>query len=253
MSLLPRQVYPTYDIVNPSTKKKIKFRPWNVKEQKVLAIAQESQDVSQISNAVKTILENCIQTKDVNVDKLAIFDVEYLFLNIRSRASGEVIEFQVLYPGEEDVYVPVKINIDEIKVTETKGHKNVIDLYDDMKMIMRYPTFEYFIKENFEMPQTEQEKMDKGYELISSCVDKICKGDEVWTAEDVGQEEVIDFLDDLTEDQMNGVEEFLSTMPQLTHTLKVQHPTRTTVDKKTGEEVPEEAEVTLSGIVDFFI
>lgn len=253
MSVLPRQIYPTYDLVIPSTKKKIKVRPWNVKEQKVLAIAQESQDISQISNAIKAILENCIQTKDVNVDKLAIFDVEYLFLNIRSRATGEVIEFQVLYPGEEDVYVPVKINIDEIKVQETKGHKKIIDLYDNMQMIMKYPTFEYFIKENFEMPETEEEKINKSYDLISACVDKICKGEDVWTAEDVGQEEVMNFLDDLTEQQMNEVEQFLSTMPQMSHKLKVKHPTRTVVDEKTGKEVPEESEVTLSGIVDFFI
>lgn len=253
MSLLPRQIYPSYDLVIPSTKKRIKFRPWNVKEQKVLAIAQESQDVLQISNAVKVILENCIQTKDINVEKLAIFDVEYLFLNIRSRASGEIIDFQVLYPGEEDVYVPVKINIEEIKVKETKGHKNVVDLYDNMKMIMRYPTFEYFIKENFTMPETEEEKINKSYDLISACVDKICKEDEVWTAEDVGQEEVLSFLDDLTEQQMNKVEEFLTTMPQLSHTFMVKHPSRTVIDEKTGKEVPEEKEVTLSGIVDFFI
>lgn len=255
MSVLPRPVYPSYEIVIPSLKKKVKFRPYKSVEEKVLAIAMESENISEITNAIKLILENCIQTKDIDVEKLATFDIEYLFLNVRAKASGETIDLQVLYPGEEELYVPVQVNIDEIKMQETKGHTNVIKLDDDLTMIMKYPTFDFFIKEQFEMPEEAdvEDKMKKGYDLIASCVDKICKGDEVWLAEDVGREEVISFLDDLLTKQFEKVEEFLNTMPQLKHTIKVQHPTRTVIDPKTKKEVPEEAEITLNGLIDFFI
>lgn len=252
MSILPRPVHPVYELVIPSIKKKIKFRPYLAKEEKVLSIAMESEDITEIGNAIKLILENCIMTKDVDVEKLSTFDIEYLFLNIRSKAVGEEIELKMLYPDDEDeTYVDVKININDIKVQETKGHNKVIKLDDEMSMIMRYPTFDYFIEEQFEMPTTNNDKLEKGLDLVASCVDKICKGEDVWVAEDVGKEEVLSFIGDLMPSQFEKIQEFLDTMPQLRHTIKVQHPTRTVeVD---GEEVPEEREVTLRGIVDFFI
>lgn len=253
MSVLPRPIHPTYEIVIPSLKKKVKYRPYLSKEEKVLAIAMESEDISEITNAIKMVLQNCIQSKDIDVEKLATFDIEYLFLNVRAKAVGEEIELNVLYPGEEEVYVPIKLNVNDIKVEETKGHTNLITIDKEMSMVMKYPTFEYFIKEQFQMPETDEEKMEKGYDLIASCVDKICKGEDVWLAEDVGKEEVISFLDDLTSNQIQQVQKFLDTMPQLRHKVKIKHPTRTVEDPKTGEQVPEEAEITLSGIVDFFI
>jgi hypothetical protein len=246
MAILPRPSFPVYEITIPSTKKKVKYRPYLSKEEKVLSIAMESEDITEISNAIKLILQNCIQSKDIDVEKLATFDIEYLYLNIRAKAVGEELELNVLYPSddedEEPVYVPVKISISDIKVQETKGHSNVIKIDDTMSMIMRYPTFEYFIKDQFEMPQTNKEKYEKGSDLIASCVDKICKDEEVWLADDVGKEEVLAFLDDLTSSQFSPIQEFLESMPQLKHKIKIKHP-----------ETEVEKEVTLSGIVDFFI
>lgn len=246
MAILPRPVFPTYEITIPSTKKKIKYRPYLAKEEKVLSIAMESEDISEITESIKLILQNCIQTKDIDVEKLATFDIEYLFLNIRAKAVGEELELNVLYPSddeeEEPVYVPVKINISDIKVLETKGHTNVIKIDDTMSMIMKYPTFDYFIKDQFEMPTTNKEKYEKGSDLIATCVDKICKDEDVWLADDVGKEEVIAFLDDLTSAQFKPIQDFLETMPQLKHVIKIKHPV-----------TEEEKEVTLSGIVDFFI
>lgn len=255
MSILPRPVHPVYEIVIPSIKKKVKYRPYLAKEEKVLSIAMESEDTTEITNAIKLVLENCILAKDIEVEKLATFDIEYLFLNVRAKAVGEVIELKVLYPGEDEVYVDTKIDVNDIKVKNTKGHSNVIKIDDEMSIIMKYPSFDYFIKEQFEIPTTEKEKIEKGYDLIASCVDKICKDDEVWLAEDVGKEEVISFLDDLTSKQLEPIQEFLDTMPKLEHTFKVKHPTRTIMIEEDGEEkeVPEEAEITLSGIADFFI
>lgn len=259
MSILPRPVHPVYEIVIPSIKKKVKYRPYLSKEEKVLSIAMESEDISEITNAIKIVLQNCILTKDIEVEKLATFDIEYLFLNVRAKAVGEEIDLKVLYPNEEEVYVDVKINVSDIKVKETKGHSNIIKVDDEISIVMKYPTFDYFIKEQFELPTTKQEEMDKGYDLISSCVDKICKDEEVWLAEDVGKEEVISFLDDLTSSQLEPIQEFLDTMPKLTHTIIIKHPTKTVIIpadvSETGEEqeVPEEKEITLSGIADFFI
>lgn len=252
MSILPRPTFPVYDLIIPSTKKKIKFRPYLAKEEKVLSIAMESEDITEIGNAIKLVLENCILTKDVDVEKLATFDIEYLFLNIRAKAVGEEIELKVLYPDDdEELYVDVKLNIKDIQVKENKEHNKTIKLDDEMSMIMKYPSFDYFIEEQFEMPTTDKDKLEKGLDLTATCVDKICKGEDVWTSEDVGKEEILSFIGDLTSKQFELIQKFLDTMPQLRHTIKVQHPTRTVeID---GEEVPEEKEVTLRGIVDFFI
>lgn len=257
MAILPRPVHPVYEIVIPSLKKKIKYRPYLTKEEKVLSIAMESEDISEITNAIKLVLQNCILSKDVDVEKLATFDIEYLFLNIRSKAVGEEIELNVLYPPDSDedepIYVPVKVNVNDIKIHENPEHTNVIKIDDELTMFMRYPLFDYFIQEQFEMPKTSEEKFEKGYDLIASCVDKICKGDDVWAAEDVGKAEIISWLDELTSSQLEPVQNFLDTMPRLKHTIKVKHPTKLIKCPKTGEDIPEEKEVTLSGIVDFFI
>jgi hypothetical protein len=245
MSILPRPTYPTYEIVIPSTKQKVKYRPYISKEEKVLSIAMESEDVMEITSAIKQVLQNCIQTKGVDVEKLATFDIEYLFLNIRSKAVGEEIELQVLCPDsteEDPVYVPVKINVSDIKVTQSKNHSNNIKLEEDFSLVMKYPSFDYFLQEQFEVPTTNQEKIEKGYDLTAYCIDKICKGDEVWCSEDVGKEEIVAFLEDLVSGHIEQINEFLETMPKLEHKIKVTNP-KTEV----------ESEVTLSGIVDFFI
>jgi hypothetical protein len=262
MSVIPAPIYPTYEIVIPSLKKKVKYRPYIAREEKVLTIALESKDPEEMINAIKIIIKNCIQTKDIDVDKLAVFDIEYLFLNIRAKAAGEEIDLQVLYPdgaeeGEDDLYIRVKLNVSDIKVIETKGHTNIVDLGNDMKLFMKYPSFDYFVNDQFMLTDVEKmsldEKFDKGYEVLASCVDKICYGEDVWLSDDVGREEVVDFLWKLTSKQLEKLQNFLDTMPQMKHEIKLKHPTRTVIVEKTGEEVPEETKITLNGIIDFFI
>lgn len=261
MSILPTPVYPTYEIVIPSLKKKVKFRPWIVNEEKVLTIALESRDLSEMINAIKLIIKNCIQAKDIDVDKLATFDIEYLFLNIRAKAVGEDIELSILYPEEdeesEDVYVKVSLNVGDIKVQENKNHTNVIDLGNDMKMFMKYPSFDYFVEDQFLLSDVEEmtteDKMNKSYDVLASCVDKICHGEDVWLADDVGKQEVAEFIGKLTSNQLEKVQAFLETMPQLKHEITLKHPTKTVLDDKTKKEVPEEKKITLNGLIDFFI
>lgn len=244
MSILPRPTFPVYEIVIPSLKKKVKYRPYLSKEEKVLSIAMESEDITEITSAIKMVLQNCIQTKDIDVEKLATFDIEYLFLNIRAKAVGEEIEIKVICPDDPtgETYVPVKINVNDIQVTEVEGHTNKIQIDDALMMEMRYPSFSYFIQEQFTMPEKTEDKINKGYDLIASCVDKIYKDDEIWLADDVGKEEVIEFLNNLTTGQFVKIQTFLDTMPQLRHEVEVENP-------NTGVK----SKVTLSGMVDFFI
>lgn len=261
MSILPTPPCPVYEIVIPSLKKKVKFRPWISKEEKVLTIALESRDLSEMINAIKLIIKNCIQTKDVDVDKLATFDIEYLFLNIRSKAVGEEIELSILYPEDdeesEEVYVKVSLNVNDIKVQENKNHTNVIDLGNDMKMFMKYPSFDYFVEDQFLLSDVEEmtteDKINKSFDVLASCVDKICHGEDVWLADDVGKAEVSEFLDKLTSKQIDKARDFLETMPQLKHEIILKHPTKKVIDPKTKEEVPEEKKITLNGLIDFFI
>ena len=237
---LPKIATPTYDIELPSTKQEIKYRPFLVKEEKVLVIALESQDNKQISNAIKTVLNNCIITKGIKVEKLPTFDIEYLFLNIRGKSVGEEVEVNIICPDDEETTVKVKIELDEIRVTENPDHTNKIKLDDNLMMELRYPSLDQFIKSNFDFT-TDKTDIQSSFELIASCIDKIYSKDECWASEDHTKTELIEFLDQMDTTQFKQIEKFFETMPRLSHKIKVTNP-KTEV----------ESEVILEGLASFF-
>ena len=236
---LPRIATPTYELELPSTEQTIKFRPFLVKEEKLLVIALESEDTKQITNAIKTVIKNCIETKGIKVETLPTFDIEYLFLNIRAKSVGEEIEVNIICPDDEETNVSVKINVDDIKVQTNEDHTNRIKLDDTLMMEMKYPSLEQFIKNNFDI--SNNSAIDQSFELVASCVDKIYNEDEVWAAADVTKKELMDFLDQMNTSQFKQIEKFFETMPKLSHTIKVKNP---------NTEV--ESEVVLEGLSSFF-
>lgn len=168
---LPKISTPTYEVELPSTGETIQYRPFLVKEEKVLVIALESEDTKQITNAIKTVIKNCILSKGVKVETLPTFDIEYLFLNIRGKSVGEEIEVNIICPDDEETTTTVTLNLDDIKVQKNEDHTNKIRVDKSIMMEMKYPSLEQFIKTNFDFSNTNA--MDQSFELIASCIDKI--------------------------------------------------------------------------------
>ena len=218
---------------------KISTSPFLVKEEKLLVIALESEDTKQITTSIKTVIKNCINTKGVKVEELPTFDIEYLFLNIRGKSVGEEIEVNIICPDDEETQVPVKINIDNIKVQKDEKHSTRIKVDDSIMMEMKYPSLEQFIKNNFDF--TGANAIDQSFDLIASCIDKIYTEDEVWTTSDCTKKEINEFLDQMNSSQFKDIEKFFETMPKLSHTIKVKNP-------NTGVE----SEVVLEGLSSFF-
>ena len=179
---LPKIATPTYELELPSTGQTIQYRPFLVKEEKLLVLALEGEDVKEITTAIKNVIKSCIQTKGIKVDTLPTFDIEYLFLNIRGKSVGEELEVKLLCPDDNETYVPVTIPIDEIEILKTENHTNKIQIDESLVMEMKYPSLAEFIKNNFDFAQDAT--MDQSFDLISSCVDKIYNSEEVWTAAD---------------------------------------------------------------------
>lgn len=236
---LPSISTPIYELVLPSSEKKIKYRPFLVREEKVLVLAMESEDTKEITEAIKTVIKNCIETKGVEVEKLPTFDIEYLFLNIRGKSVGEEIEVTITCPDDEETTVSVTLNVDDIKVQKTKGHDKNIKIDDNIMIEMKYPSLEQFIKNNFDL--TETSNMDEAFNLIGSCVDKIYTEEEVWATEDVTKDELNEFLEQMNSSQFKKIENFFETMPKLSHVIKVTNP-KTKV----------KSEVVLEGLTSFF-
>jgi len=236
---LPKIATPTYELELPSTGETIQYRPFLVKEEKVLVIALESQDTKQITNSIKTVIKNCILTKGIKVESLPTFDIEYLFLNIRGKSVGEEIDVNIICPDDEETQVSVTINLDDIQVIKSDEHEKRIKLDKSIMMEMRYPSLDQFIKNNFEFD--DKTSMDQSFELISSCIDKIYTEDEVWVAADCTKKEINEFLESMNSSQFKEIEQFFETMPKLSHTLNVKNPKT----KKNNE-------VVLEGLAAFF-
>ena len=236
---LPKISTPTYELELPSTGKTIKFRPFLVKEEKLLVLALESDDSKEITNAIKAVLKDCIQTRGVKVDTLPTFDIEYLFLNIRGKSVGEDIEVSVLCPDDGETYAEVQISIDDIKVTKDKSHSNQIKIDDNLMMEMKYPSLDQFVKSNFEFSNDNQ--VDQSFELIASCIDKVYSADEAWTTDDFTKKEVTEFLEQMNSAQFKEIESFFSTMPKLSHEVQVVNP-----------KTKKKSKVTLEGLASFF-
>jgi hypothetical protein len=199
----------------------------------------ESQDSKQIARAVKDVLAKCILTKGIKVDKLATFDIEYLFLNIRGKSVGEHIEVMVTCPDDGKTQVPMSINIDDIKVHRDEGHSSDIVLDDTYTLKMKYPSLNEFIKTNFD--QVENMKVDDTFDLISSCIDQVYSDEETWSHQECTKKELSDFVESLNTTQFKLVENFFTTMPKLSHVVKVTNP-NTKVD----------SEIKLEGLQSFF-
>ena len=218
---LPKISTPTYELEIPSTKKKIRYRPFLVKEEKILIIAMESQSDTEIANAVKDVLSTCILTKGIKVDTLSTFDIEYLFLNIRGKSVGEDVEVMVTCPDDNKTKVPVRVNLDDIQIITSKEHNRDIKLDDKLMMRMKYPSINEFIKSNF---TTNEIKPEDTFDLIISCIEQIYNEEESWSTSDCTKEEMNDFLDQLNSNQFKEIEKFFETMPKLSHTIKVKNP-----------------------------
>ncbi len=239
---LPQIATPTYELVLPSTGKKIKYRPFLVKEEKILILALESEDQKQITEAVKSTLKSCIQTRGIKVDELPTFDIEYIFLNIRGKSVGESVDVMVTCPDDEKTTVPVKIYIDEIQVQKEKDHNHDIKLDNSFTLRMKYPSLDQFIETNFSISNFEERVgMDESFKLIASCIDMVFNDEESWASSDCTKKELSQFLDQLDTKQFKAIENFFATMPKLSHTIKVTNP-----------NTKVESEVTLEGITSFF-
>jgi|TARA_B100000073_G_scaffold40525_1_gene30350 hypothetical protein len=235
---LPKIVTPTFELDLPSSGKTIKYRPFLVKEEKLLVIALESEDTQQITSAIKAVISDCILSKDVKIELLPTFDIEYLFLNIRGKSVGEVVEVNIVCPDDGETEVKVSISLDEIQVVRNEEHTKTVKLDDTYFMDMRYPSLDQFIRNNFEF---ENPDMDQSFELIGSCIDKIYDNEEVWSTDDVTPQEVKDFLEQLNSTQFKEIEKFFSTMPKLSHTIDVKNP-----------KTKKKSKVTLEGLSSFF-
>ena len=236
---LPKIATPTYELVLPSTGKKIKYRPFLVKEEKILILALESEDQKQITNAIKSTLKSCIETRGVKVEELPTFDIEYIFLNIRGKSVGESIDVLITCPDDDETQVEQKIYIDEIKVEKNEKHNRDIKLDHSLTLRMKYPSLTQFVENNFN-PSTE-DNLDASMSIIASCIDVVYSEDESWAAADCTKKELDEWLGTLNTSQFKEIESFFDTMPKLTHTVKVKNP-------KTNVE----SEVTMEGLQSFF-
>ena len=239
---LPTIETPTYELKLPSSNKKVKYRPFLVKEEKILIIALETKNQNDITNAVTDVLKKCVLTKGIDIDTLPTFDIEYLFLNIRAKSIGEDIKLTVTCPDDGKTKVPVTIYVDEIKVTKPKGHTKDIVLDDKMTLRMKYPSLSQFISNNFDTEDEAEALVDKTFNVVADCMDTVFTDEDAWDARDYSPDERIDFVNQLNSKQYKAVERFFATMPKLSHKIDVVNP-----------NTKEKSSIVLEGLADFFV
>ena len=234
---LPKLNTPTYELEVPSTDEKIKYRPFLVKEEKILLMAMESKDNAQIINAVKDIVSSCTFEK-LNVATMPMFDMEFIFLNIRAKSVGEVSKLKILCPDDKKTYASVELDLTKVEVQVGDEHSNKIELTDDMGMIMTYPTIDSFLESGIETVNA-----NNMLDIIGNCVLQIYeqKGEKVYQAKDQTKKELTEFIESMNSGQFKKLQSFFDTMPKLTHTIQVKNPKT----KKTSD-------VKLTGLNDFF-
>ena len=231
---LPVINVPTYSVTIPSVKDKITFRPFLVKEEKILLLALEDGGDEAIARAIKQIINNCTFEK-VDVESLATFDLEFVFLRIRAKSVGEVAKLNVLCPDDGETYVPIEVDLETIEVEFQEEHTNKIALTDDIGIKMAYPTFEYL---NFKPDQTEVTQL---FDIIGACIEQVYEGETVYEKADFSKKDLKVFLESLTTEQFMKVQNFFETMPRLRHKMEVMNPNT----KKKNE-------ITLEGLQAFF-
>ena len=238
---LPTIPTPTYELTLPSTGKKLKYRPFLVKEEKLLILALESKNQAEITNSVKDVLRECVITKGIKIDDLPTFDIEYLFLNIRAKSIGEDINLIVTCPDDKETEVKVTVYVDEIEVVKSKDHNKDIKLDKDMTLRMRYPSLSQFIENNFDTEDESKTTVDKTFQLIADCMDTVFTKEDAWDSKDYTPDERLNFIEQLSSKQFKDVEKFFATMPKLSHTIEVTNPN---TKKKNS--------IVLEGLADFF-
>ena len=238
---LPTIETPTYELKLPSSNKKIKYRPFLVKEEKILILSLESRDENEITNAVTDILKKCILTKGIDIDNLPTFDIEYVFLNIRAKSIGEDIKMNVTCPDDGETKVPVTIYVDEIKVQKQKDHKIDIVLDDKMTLRMKYPSLNQFVNNNFDTSDEPESQVQKTFKVVADCMDTVYTKEDAWDVKDYSPQERLDFVEKLSSKQYKLIEKFFQTMPKLSHTIEVINP-----------NTKQKNSVVLEGLADFF-
>ena len=234
---LPKLTTPTYELEIPSTDAKVKYRPFLVKEEKILMMAMESKTSADITQAVKDIVSECTFNK-VKIDDMPMFDVEYIFLNIRSKSVGEISKLKLLCPDDKKTYADIEVNLNEVKVQVGDDHTNKIDLGNGMGMIMKYPTIDSFAESGI-----KDITPSNMLEVISTCILQIFEdeGKKVYDTKDQTKKEVIEWIEGLNTKQFQDVQKFFETMPKLKHEITIKNP-KTKVESK----------IMLNGLNDFF-
>ena len=236
---LPKISTPTYELVLPSSGKKVKYRPFLVTEEKILIMALESEDTKQITSAIKSVLSDCILSRGIKIDKLATFDIEYLFLNIRGKSVGETVEVNVTCPDDGQTKVEMLIDIDSIKIQKDSNHSDIIKLDDSLSIQMNYPSLDQFIETNFDTSNNSQ--VDESLNVIMSCIKQVYNEEEAWESSNCTKKELRDFVESMNSKQFKEVENFFETMPKLSHKVKVMNP-----------NTKVESEVVIEGLASFF-
>lgn len=238
---LPKVVAPTFELQLISTGKKVKYRPFLVKEEKVLLIALENGSDADISATLKSVLKSCIITRGIDVEKLPSFELEYLFLNIRGKSIGESVELLVTCQDDKETKVPLKINMSEIKLDVPDGHTDMIKLGGDINIKMKYPSMQQFLDNNFVGSGEGTDRIDKAFDAVVSCIDQIFTTDEAWSAEDCTKKELMKFIEQLNSQQFSLIEDFFATMPKLQYKGTVHNP-----------KTMKDSDVLIEGLSNFF-
>ena len=236
---LPKISTAEYELTLPSNGKTIKYRPFLVREEKILILALESENQKQITTAVRQVIKECVLTKGIKVDQLPSFDIEYLFLNIRGKSVGESIELMVTCGDDGKTEVPVTVLIDDIEVSSNDEHSSDIELSDGYSVKMKYPSLSQFIETNFN--QDDEDAVEKSFEMIATSIDMVYNDKDMFAASECTKKELKEWVESLTSAQFQKIEQFFETMPKLTHTLEVVNPN--TKKKNT---------IVLEGLTDFF-
>lgn len=234
---LPKNSYPTFELELPSSGKTIKYRPFIVKEEKVLLLALESEEEAQIREAVKNLIKNCVVTR-IKVDELPSFDLEYLFLKIRAASVGEIVTMNVVCKDDNETQVEVSIDLNSVEVYKPEGHTNKIMLGDSMGILMKYPSMDRFIDAEF---LNKEIKTEEVFEFIADSIDQIFDENEVWDSSTTSKKEMLEWVEHLTNKQFEDIQKFYETMPKLQHKFVVKNP-------KTGVE----SEYIIEGMQNFF-
>tara|TARA_Y100000287_G_scaffold181071_1_gene176679 strand:+ start:4272 stop:4997 length:726 start_codon:yes stop_codon:yes gene_type:complete len=238
---LPTISTPTYELTLPSSGKTVKYRPFLVKEEKILILALESQDPKQITTAIKQVLKSCVTARGIKIESLPTFDIEYLFLNVRGKSVSESVELVITCGDDGETQVPVSVFIDEIKVVKSPDHKKDIQIDDHITIQMKYPSMDEFVKNNFVVDGDDVSQVEQSFEVIAACIDQIYTEEDAWSSSDLTKKELVTWIEGLTSSQFKQIEEFFETMPKLSHTIEVMNPN--TKKKNT---------VVLEGLTSFF-